>query len=339
MKADYVFVALAVSLFFFVTVSSSFAKDFSVSTASVSSFTFNNLTTIELETVRDSNFRHFIKALADVEDNYRRAGTLNTKKIFISALKGILEYGTGDDYAEFVPEDENDKHTDRKIKGIKTTKDGEVIEKVTVDSKIIEENLAYISITEFRESTIGQFDKAMTKILISKPDGMIIDLRDNSGGMINVVSDMLLYLVPPETTVVRFHEYSKLPYSENAESDDEYRKEKNILPLKGIEFFRQIPLVILINRSTASASEIMAGALRDLGRAKLIGEKSFGKGVYQTEIQSFFGRSWITAGGWFTPRGISVSGKGLKPDFKVDHKRAMAEAIRVLRLEINVGIR
>ncbi len=94
-------------------------------------------------------------------------------------------------------------------------------------------------------------------------------------------------------------------------------QKKSALPPSGLEFIRKIPIVVLANGDSASASEIMIGALRDLGRAKIVGTKSFGKGIFQVFLYSRLGESRVTAGNLFTPRGYSIHKIGFHPDVEV----------------------
>lgn len=174
---------------------------------------------------------------------------------------------------------------------------------ITVNSDFIDEDILYVSISEFKEQTYNEFMEAMKKI---KPDtkGMILDLRSNPGGLMSTstqIADALL----PEGLIV---------YTERKGGiiDDEiYSDEKMI----------DIPMVLLVNGGSASASEILSGALRDYDRAKIIGEKTFGKGIVQS-IDGFADGDGIklTISEYFTPKGIEIHKKGIEPDIEVKLK-------------------
>lgn len=174
------------------------------------------------------------------------------------------------------------------------------IEVTTVESKLVEGNILYISISQFNENTYKEFAKALEAV-DQNTRGMILDLRSNPGGLLDVctkVADRLL----PEGLIY----YTKV---RSGEVSDKGFSDADIVDL---------PMVTLINGGTASASEIISGALRDHKRSILIGEKSFGKGVVQT-INRFSSNDGIklTISEYFTPNGISIHEKGILPDIEV----------------------
>lgn len=171
---------------------------------------------------------------------------------------------------------------------------------VTVESEKIEDNILYISISQFNENTYREFAE-VTNNMDNDIEGIILDLRSNPGGLLNIcekIADLLL----PEGLIY---------YTEN--------RDKEIVS-KGFSDAKMIdlPIVTLINGGTASASEIISGALRDYDRTVLVGEKTFGKGVVQT-INRFSTKDGIklTISEYFTPKGITIHGKGIEPDVEV----------------------
>lgn len=171
---------------------------------------------------------------------------------------------------------------------------------VTVESEIIQDNILYISISQFNENTHKEFVEATNKIN-KDVKGIILDLRSNPGGLMDVcanVADMLL----PEGLIY----YTEV---KGGVKSDERHSDKAMIDL---------PLVTLINGGTASASEIVSGALRDHNRSILIGEKTFGKGVVQS-INRFSTKDGIklTISEYFTPNGNKVHKEGLEPDIEV----------------------
>lgn len=168
--------------------------------------------------------------------------------------------------------------------------------------KKIEDDFGYIGITQFEESTGEDFEKALLDLEKQSIKGLILDLRGNPGGILDeavVISDLLL----PEGNIV----------SAKDKSGDEifrYNSEKSQI---------KVPIVVLINKGSASASEIVAGALKDNKRATLVGEKSYGKGVVQTLIPIPGGAGLkLTTSEYFTPSGVNIDGKGIKPHVKVE---------------------
>lgn len=175
----------------------------------------------------------------------------------------------------------------------------EEINVTTVESEIIEDEILYISISQFNDNTYNEFVEA-TKLIDSNIKGMILDLRSNPGGLLNVstkVADVLL----PEGLVY----YTQ---SKSGEISDRGYSDDNMIDL---------PIVTLINGGSASASEIVAGALRDYDKTLLVGEKTFGKGVVQS-INRFSSNDGIklTISEYFTPNGVQIHEKGIEPDVK-----------------------
>lgn len=169
----------------------------------------------------------------------------------------------------------------------------------TVESEIIEDEILYISISQFNDNTYNEFVEA-TKLIDSNIKGMILDLRSNPGGLLNVstkVADVLL----PEGLIY----YTQ---SKSGEISDRGYSDDNMIDL---------PIVTLINGGSASASEIVAGALRDYDKTLLVGEKTFGKGVVQS-INRFSSNDGIklTISEYFTPNGVQIHEKGIEPDVK-----------------------
>lgn len=174
------------------------------------------------------------------------------------------------------------------------------IEVITVNSKVIEDKILYISISQFNDNTYKEFAQALEEIT-PNIKGIVLDLRSNPGGLLDAcrkVADTLL----PDGLIY----YTK---DRQGQILDEGISDEKMVDL---------PMVTLINGGSASASEILSGALRDHKRSILIGEKSFGKGVVQT-INRFSSKDGIklTISEYFTPNGISIHEKGIIPDVEV----------------------
>jgi len=172
-------------------------------------------------------------------------------------------------------------------------------------SKILEEDIAYIQYIGFQEKGAQKLDEEIQKLIDSGAKGIIFDLRNNLGGVLDDavnVSDLFL----DEGLIVSVKGRSG---SEEISSNYYAKKGK----------YTKIPLVVLINGYSASASEVVAGALKDSERAILIGEKSFGKGTVQVlkELTDGSGIKFTTAK-YYLPSGSSVEGKGLHPDIIVE---------------------
>lgn len=173
----------------------------------------------------------------------------------------------------------------------------------TVSHRFIEKNgknIAYLELTSFNDETTTEFEKAAEDIIDKKANGLILDLRNNPGGYLDVAVDIIGMFTDKGKIAV------KMQFADN--STETYKTIKKG-PLKDLK------TVILINNGSASASEIVAGALQDYKIAKLIGEKSFGKGTVQnvTEYRDNSVFKYTTAK-WLTPNGRDINKKGLTPD-------------------------
>ena len=166
-------------------------------------------------------------------------------------------------------------------------------------------DIAYIKLYQFSEKASFDFRTTAIEILNSGAKKIILDLRDNPGGYLEVAQDVAGWFLEKGQTVVI--------------EDFGQGKEKNEYKAEGPAKFSEIPMVILINNGSASASEILAGALRDNRGILLIGEKSFGKGSVQ-ELDKLSDDSYlkITIAKWLTPKGETIADKGLEPDIKVE---------------------
>jgi hypothetical protein len=284
------------------------------------SVTITGLTPSEVEVINDVNFRPFLTALAEIQNNYRKAETLNTKKLMTGALRGALKYGVDDKYSMFVPSADVPKYLSS-IDGERKDKNGKIVEEVTVTWKMLRHKIAYVKISEFATVTIGQFHNTAIEMTRDKPRGLIIDLRGNPGGRTNVLFDIMNYFLEQNQLVSVFQEYKSMEYYIFPAPDYDYRLKKHLVLPEGVEFLKRILIVVLMNGDSASASEMMIAALRGSDRAKFVGQKSFGKGIFQSHAISPLGWSKMTTGRWFTPEGIWIHGKGIEPDFKVKDTR------------------
>lgn len=185
----------------------------------------------------------------------------------------------------------------------------ETIKVPTVVWKMINsnnKNIAYIQAYQFNENINGQFKKAVDEIEKSNPkaDGIVLDLRNNPGGLLDSAINIAGYFVAKGQPVVS-----------EVFGDGTVNK----FTSDGNAILAKYKVVILVNGGSASASEILAGALHDNLHLKLIGEKTFGKGVVQELVNLDAGASLkVTVARWFTPAGTNISEKGIEPDIKVE---------------------
>jgi len=180
----------------------------------------------------------------------------------------------------------------------------DVIQIPTIDWKMLEGNIAYIHLYNFYEKAPFLFYQTAVEIIFKNPNGLILDLRDNPGGYLEAAVNLAGWFLKPGETVV----------------SEEFRSgEKQIFKAQGTGLFKDIPLVILINEGSASASEILAGAIKDNLKVKLIGKESFGKGTVQ-ELASLKDNSLIkiTIAHWRLPAGQLIEKNGLNPDYEVN---------------------
>lgn len=170
----------------------------------------------------------------------------------------------------------------------------------TVSSAMLENNIAYMRITQFDRVTSEQFTEAYNEL---KPTmkGLILDLRNNPGGLLNVVTEITDMLVPEGVIV----------YQENKHGDKQYNYSK----VDKID----VPLLILVNGGSASASEVLSGAVQDTSVGQLVGTQTFGKGVVQNIIELGDGSAVkVTIAKYYTPSGRCIQDIGLTPDYPVE---------------------
>lgn len=180
-----------------------------------------------------------------------------------------------------------------------------VIEIPSLKWEIIDENIAHLKLYQFSEKASFDFREAAIKILASPAQKIILDLRNNPGGYLEVAQDIAGWFLERGQIVVI--------------EDFGAGEEQKIYKATGNASLVEYPIVILINQGSASGSEILAGALRDNRGIKLIGEKSFGKGSVQELERLREGSSLkITVAKWLTPKGELITDKGLEPDIKIE---------------------
>jgi carboxyl-terminal processing protease len=192
---------------------------------------------------------------------------------------------------------------DTKPKEVKIIRDTISVPILTYE--ITKDNFLKVSLTEFSEDAGTKFNQMVRQLSGKEIKGMIFDLRGNPGGYLEVAQDIASYFIPEGQTVV-------------IEDFGNGKKSKTYYSF-GYKTFENIPMVVLIDEGSASASEILAGALRDDRGISLVGQKSFGKGSVQ-ELSDLPGGSKlkVTIAKWLTPKGYSIADNGLEPDIKID---------------------
>ncbi len=179
----------------------------------------------------------------------------------------------------------------------------DAVEAKTVAYTLLDNNIGYLSISQFEEVTTKQFKAAVEDLQSQGMKGLVIDIRDNPGGLLDTVVSMLKYMLPDGLIV----------YTEDKQGNrKEYKGQDND------EF--NLPLAVLVNGNSASASEIFAGAIQDYGKGTIIGTQTYGKGIVQT-VKPLTDGSAIkfTIAKYFTPKGQDIHGKGVTPDMVVEY--------------------
>ena len=252
-----------------------------------------------------SNEEGQILVIAPIKDTPAEKVGIKTGDLI---LKVNGEPVSGNDLQAAVAKIKGDKGTSVKITiyrpSTKETKDIDVkrdeIKLETVISNKIKD-LGYIGITQFNDNTYDEFKKALDSLKEKNIKGLIIDLRGNPGGTVDSVEKIANELLPEGTIVSAKNRAGQVVF--------DYKSDKECLNL---------PMAVLINGGSASASEILAGAIRDFKKGTLIGEKSFGKGIVQSVFPFPDGSGLkITTSEYFTPSGENIHKKGIKPDIEV----------------------
>ena len=182
------------------------------------------------------------------------------------------------------------------------------VEEPTIEYEMLEDDIGYIICTAFDKVTEKQYLDAVDDLTVRGMKALVIDLRNNPGGMLTTVTSMLDRILPKNKLLI---------YMEDKNGNRE-------------EYFSQssktvdVPIAVLINGNSASASEVFAGCLQDYGVATLVGTKSFGKGIVQSLIPLGDGSAVkVTTSKYFSPLGRNIHGVGFEPDIKVQFDKAL----------------
>jgi carboxyl-terminal processing protease len=168
----------------------------------------------------------------------------------------------------------------------------------SVQWRMLDDNIAYVQLFQFGDDTWKDFDKITRQIILKNPKGIILDMRNNPGGYLDAAIKIAGEWLPTEVVVSEKSRGETQPFKANGKGR-----------------FKDIPTVVLINKGSASGSEIVAGALKDYNKAILVGEKSFGKGSVQDYHEYPGGGALkLTIALWLTPNGSSINGQGIEPN-------------------------
>lgn len=198
---------------------------------------------------------------------------------------------------------------------------GEVLEKTvtrqdiqvqTVSWRMMDDNIGYISITNFRENTYSQFKEALDTLEAEGMEKLVLDLRNNTGGLVKSAHEIGEELLPEGIMVYTM--------------DKEGNREDTLCD----DVYNDVPLVVLVNGNSASAAEILAGAIQDTGRGELIGTTTFGKGLVQRLFTLPDGSGLnVTIQKYYTPNGTSIHGVGITPDYEVELPEEYAQQTNI----------
>lgn len=195
----------------------------------------------------------------------------------------------------------------------------------TVSGKMLEDGIGYVSVIEFDEVTAKQFKDKIEDLRGQGMERLIIDLRDNPGGELNTVVSMADYLIGDGGRI--------LTISDKYGNEEIYKAEDG--------HSLDIPMVVLVNENSASASEVLTGALKDYDAATVVGTQTFGKGIVQSLIPLSDGSAVkLTTSHYYTPGGLDIHGKGISPDVEVelgDEARRMAVLPQELDNQLQKG--
>ncbi len=201
-----------------------------------------------------------------------------------------------------------------------------VIDIPTIHSELRTDGVFIIELYNFSANSPNLFRNALREFVKSGSDKLLLDLRGNPGGYLEAAIDMASWFLPPGKVIVR--------------EDFDGKREEIVHRSRGYDIFNEkLKFVILINGGSASASEILAGALQEHGIGKLVGEKTFGKGSVQELVKITPETSLkVTIARWLTPNGISISSEGVKPDVEVKITKEDSEKGKDLQKEKAIEI-
>lgn len=228
---------------------------------------------------------------------------------------------TGEDLTQVVSRIKGEEHTTVMIsivrEGQSDPMDLEVerrtIEVSTVEHRMLDGSIGYIAVSSFDDVTVNQFLDALNDLEAQGEESLIIDLRNNGGGLVSSVCQMLDRLLPEGLIVYTEDKYG---HREEEYSDAENHFDK--------------PLAVLVNENSASASEIFAGAIKDYGIGTLVGTQTFGKGIVQKVYPLSDGTAVkLTVSKYYTPKGNNIHGIGIAPDVEVELDTDVANEVTI----------
>ncbi len=238
-----------------------------------------------------------------------RAGLRSGDKIYAIDEKSTLGMGL-DEAAHLIRGEKGTKvvltilrKPERNTKDIEIIRDTIDIKTVSWELKGKDDEIAYIKITHFSDDTWSDFQNIAQVVLATNPHGLILDLRNNPGGYLDTAVNIAGYWLGRKTVVIA------------RDSNNKEKEYKSPSP----QYFNNLPTIVLVNQGSASASEILAGAMQDYQKATVLGAQTFGKGSVQ-EVKNLADGSALklTIANWYTPLGRSFNEEGIVPDIEVE---------------------
>ena len=232
---------------------------------------------------------------------------------------------TGKDLSKVVSKVKGEKGTTVELtvlrgedaKEVTVTATRDTVQAQTIEYKMMDDKIGYIRVSEFDTVTYDQYKEALDDLEKQGMTGLVVDLRNNPGGSLSTVCDMLDLMLPKGLIVYTEDKNGK---KTEMKSDEEHQFTK--------------PLAVLVNGNSASASEIFSGAMQDSGKAKLVGTTTFGKGIVQSVIPLSDGTAVkLTVAKYFTPNGNDIHKKGITPDYEVELPDGQTSAVNIDRAD------
>ena len=212
----------------------------------------------------------------------------------------------------------------------------------SVKGKLIEPGYGYVRVAQFQEETTADVVRQLEKLFVGKdgkPEemkGLVLDLRNDPGGLLNAAVGVSSVFLPPKALVVSTDGRTEDAKRKYVASSEDYLRGHKDDPLKTLPpAVKAVPLVVLVNGGSASASEIVAGALQDHKRAVLVGTQTFGKGSVQTILPLSPNTALkLTTARYYTPNGRSIQAKGIEPDVVVEESANGASRDRIREADL-----